>query len=80
MDRKELDLKLYKARMEAQHTLVGVLNREVVEMQFAAYQLGVDEHYSDFCLVNTISANVDNDKLSDADFRQFIRNSIAGRK
>jgi len=27
-------------------------------------------------LLATINANVDNDKLSDADFRQFIRNSI----
>ena len=26
--------------------------------------------------VATIAANIDNDKLSDAEFRQFIRNSI----
>ena len=27
-------------------------------------------------LMDTVAANVDNEKLSDADFRQFIRNSI----
>jgi hypothetical protein len=27
-------------------------------------------------LIDTISANVDNEKLSDAEFRQFIRNSL----
>ena len=28
------------------------------------------------CLMDTVAANVDNEKLSDADFREFIRNSI----
>lgn len=41
-----------------------------------AYNQGVDVHYSDATLIKTIAANVDNDKLSDADFRQFIRNSL----
>lgn len=27
-------------------------------------------------LANTLAANADNDKLSDADFRQVVRNSI----
>ena len=29
------------------------------------------------CLLGTIEANVDNKKLSDTEFRQFIRNSLS---
>lgn len=32
------------------------------------------------CLVETIAANVDNDKLTDADFRNFIRNSLKAKR
>lgn len=28
------------------------------------------------CLVDTIAANMNNEKLSDAEFRQFVRNSV----
>lgn len=31
-------------------------------------------------LMDTIRANVDNEKLSDAEFREFIRNSLRGLK
>lgn len=31
---------------------------------------------ANFC--STLEANLDNDKLSDAEFRQFVRNSLPG--
>ena len=35
-----------------------------------------DRYYPSACLVRTIMANVDNAKLTDAEFREFIRNSL----
>lgn len=33
--------------------------------------------FSAVCLLDTIEANVDNDRLSDSQFREFIRNSLS---
>ncbi len=34
------------------------------------------KHLDPKYLVDILNANVDNDKLSDAEFRQFVRNSV----
>ena len=71
---------LFQHRAAAADKMRNDLQFQIGELQVQAYQLGVSVHFSDSCLVNTISANVDNEKLTDAEFRQFIRNSISGRK
>lgn len=48
--------------------------------QSHAYSLGVAVHADAQNLLETIQANTDNAALSDADFRQFVRNSLANRQ
>lgn len=59
------------------------LNQELSDVigaaQTHAYELGVAVHEASTNLLETIKANIDNEALSDADFRQFIRNSLGGQ-
>lgn len=44
-------------------------------LPYRSRHLGFDP--ASFC--RTLAANVENERLSDADFRDFVRNSIAGQ-
>jgi len=72
--------KMYDQRKPAAEHMAATIQRQIGELQMEAYKLGLDVHYRDYNLVNTIQENVDNVFLSDAEFREFVRNSVAGRK
>ena len=69
-------LKMYRDRMEVLKKLNYSANIDINELQSAAFELGRNEYFHDHCLVKTIMANVDNDKLTDAEFRLFVRGCV----
>ena len=66
---------MYKMREEVKRSVANILTQEIVTLQDRAFNMGMDEHYKDHCLVNTIKANIDNKDLTDAEFRKFVRAS-----
>lgn len=65
-----------QAFYELHQQVSEVLALKGAEIRDLAYNDGVNLHYDDHCLVNTIRANVDNEQLTDAEFREFVRNSV----
>lgn len=67
---------------ERRDPVVQNLGREIDRLQREAYSNGRRDAQTEAALcsvVPTILANVDNLQLSDADFRQFIRNTLGDR-
>lgn len=77
---KSNDEKMSESRRATVSAMSRTLDREIQNLQIHAFNLGEKAYYADACLVATITANVDNDKLTDAEFRAFVRNSVVGHK
>ena len=67
-DGHRIDVSLRAAR--AARTAVQGIIEELTKVDLRPTKSRAD------CFIPMLRANVDNDKLSDADFREFVRNSI----
>ena len=65
---------------EVQHIIDQVISPAIAVVVGKAFRAGSEAseqtYRTDHSLIKTIKVNVNNDSLSDADFRQFVRNSI----
>ena len=67
---------LNNLEQEARHAILSCVSREISKLADDAFRAGQNSYFTEFNLINTIRANVENDKLSDAEFRQFVLNSL----
>lgn len=66
---------LTAAEKDARLAIFSSITPAIVELGNRAFAAGEKVHYAAYTLLETIKANVDNDQLTDAEFREFIRNS-----
>ena len=67
---------LKNIEQEARGAILSCVDQAISKLVADAYSAGENSLYNEFALINTIRANVENDKLSDAEFRQFVLNSL----
>ncbi len=63
-------LRQHEAVVRTARETMGILLRQLDDLDFRPIKSEADY------LMDSVAVNVDNEKLSDAEFRQFIRNSI----
>ena len=66
---------LANAEQTARQTIFDCVSPAIAELAERAFAAGESVHYVDYALLKTIKANVDNSQLTDAEFREFVRNS-----